>query len=525
MVTTNLDGFSGEMTNRNFTLLVRARTDEGEIIYSDNIVVTLDGEPVTAPTGSDVYEYQLYFEDPVQGDTEIHVITVLAWDDRGNSTFLRYEVTYSFVDTGGVVGTAYILLDATTVGLDPDTLGGAYAYQIKQNEPASYAVLAMLEEFGYEVQYARTPDDGFYLQRISRGGMMDYGKIPENLWAKILADEIGLTGQSSANSLGEFDYTQGSGWMYSVNGVLYAGKSLSDYYLSDGDTLYLRFTLAYGKDIGGYNSSGGSYGKLPTYCGKWINGTYLDEHRWGEETVLLEPTCTQAGTMAQTCSVCGDVRNEVPLEPLGHDLAQVTRQEPTCTEPGSETGVCSRCGETVQTVLEALGHDLTETDRREPTCTEAGYVISSCSRCHESIQSDLEALGHDLTETDRREPTCTEAGYVISSCSRCHESVRSDLEALGHDWRETDRREPTCTEAGYVISSCSRCDETAQTALEPLGHNFVETGRQEPAEGQEGWVDYACSRCGETKRETLPPTGSPVNMQGFRRKKRETKSP
>ena len=237
--------------------------------------------------------------------------------------------------------------------------------------------------------------------------------------------------------------------MYSVNGVLYAGKSLSDYYLSDGDTLYLRFTLAYGKDIGGYNSSGGSYGKLPTYCGKWINGTYLDAQRWGEETVLLEPTCTQAGTMAQTCSVCGDVRNEVPLEPLGHDLAQVTRQEPTCTEPGSETGVCSRCGETVQTVLEALGHDLTETDRREPTCTEAGYVISSCSRC----------------------------------------------------------------------------DETAQTALEPLGHNFVETGRQEPAEGQEGWVDYACSRCGETKRETLPPTGSPVNMQGFRRKKRETKSP
>lgn len=76
-----------------------------------------------------------------------------------------------------------------------------------------------------------------------------------------------------------------------------------------------------------------------------------------------------------------------------------------------------------------------------------------------------------------------------------------------------------------MISSCSRCDETAQTALEPLGHNFVETGRQEPAEGQEGWVDYACSRCGETKRETLPPTGSPVNMQGFRRKKRETKSP
>ena len=35
------------------------------------------------------------------------------------------------------------------MGLDPDTLGGTFTYQIKQNEPASYAVLAMLEEFGY----------------------------------------------------------------------------------------------------------------------------------------------------------------------------------------------------------------------------------------------------------------------------------------------------------------------------------------------------------------------------------------
>ena len=427
IVTTNLDGFTGEITNRNFTFLVKARTHEGKIIYSDNIQVTLDGAPVSNPTGSDVFEYQLYFENPLVGDTEEHRITVLAWDDEGNSTYLEYHVTYAFIDTGGAIGTAYILLDATTVGLDPDTLGGTFTYQIKHNEPASYAVLAMLEEFGYGVEYARTPDDGFYLRRISRGGMMDYGEIPENLWQKILADEIGLTGQSSADSLGEFDYTQGSGWMYSVNGVLYAGKSLSDYYLSDGDTLYIRFTLAYGKDIGGYNSSGGGYGKLPTYCGKWINGTYIDEHHWGEDIILQEPTCTQPGTMAQVCSVCGDVRNEVPLEALGHDLRDITRQEPTCTEPGCETGVCSRCGETIQTTFEALGHDFVETARQEPTCTEPGSVTATCSRCGETIQTPLEALGHDFVETGRQEPTEEQEGWVDYTCSRCGESKRETL--------------------------------------------------------------------------------------------------
>ena len=86
-------------------------------------------------------------------------------------------------------------------------------------------------------------DVGFYLRRISRGGMMDYPAIPENLWSKILQDGLTLTGQTDNNSLGEFDYTQGSGWMYSVGGNTYAGKGLSGYYLTDGDTLYLRFTL------------------------------------------------------------------------------------------------------------------------------------------------------------------------------------------------------------------------------------------------------------------------------------------
>lgn len=358
-VSTNLDGFTGQLTNRNFTFLVQARTYDGGVIYADHILVTLDGKPVRNPTGSDVFEYELYFENPTVGDTETHEVTVLAWDDAGNSTYLRYEVTYSFVDSGGKVGTAYILLDATVVGLDPDTLGGTYPYEIKQNEPASYAVLAMLQEFGYEVDYARSPDDGFYLRRIGRSGMTDYAQIPDALWQKILDDGLGLTGQSSPDSLGEFDYTQGAGWMYSVNGTLYAGKGLSNYYLSDGDTLYIRFTLAYGKDIGGYNASGGSYGRLPTYCGRWVNGTYYDEHQWGGETVLREATCTEAGVMARTCAVCGDVQQTTELPPLGHDFVETGRQEPTEAEGGWVDYTCTRCGEEKRETLPPLE---TETD-------------------------------------------------------------------------------------------------------------------------------------------------------------------
>lgn len=348
VVQTNLDGFTGTLTNRNFTLTVDAKTTTGQRIFADNIFVTLDGQPVSGPTGSQVFEYALYFENPTVGDSQTHEITVLAWDNAGNSTFVRYEVTYSFVDTGGTVGTAYILLDATTVGLDPDTLGGTYVWKIRQNVPASYAVLEMLEEFGYDVEYANSPDDGFYLRRISRGGMMDYAQIPDALWQKIQKDGLGLTGQSSADSLGEFDYTNGSGWMYSLNGTLYAGKGLSGYYLSDGDTLYIRFTLAYGKDIGGYNDG---YGTLSTYCGKWLNGTYFDEHQWGEESVVQEPTCMEPGVLARTCAVCGDQQVTGSVPALGHDFVETDRQEPTQTEEGWIDYTCTRCGATKRETL------------------------------------------------------------------------------------------------------------------------------------------------------------------------------
>ena len=39
--------------------------------------------------------------------------------------------------------------------------------------------------------------------------------------------------------------------MFSVNDI-FSGTSLSDVILNNGDILKLRFTLAYGKDIGGY---------------------------------------------------------------------------------------------------------------------------------------------------------------------------------------------------------------------------------------------------------------------------------
>lgn len=367
-IQTNLEGVT-ELSNRNFTLTVEATAYTGVPLTSSNIEVTMDGKRITQPTGGPQYEYQLYFPDPDEGDITDHFITVRAWDNEGNSAYKSYNITYRFVDTGDVIGTAYIVLDATTVGLG--ILDETYTYKIRQNVPASYAVLEMLEAFGYEASYSGTADVNFYLQRIYRGGLMDYAHVPDNLWAKILRDGLNLTGQYDTASLGEFDYAQGSGWMYSINGSAYAGKGLSNYFLTNGDTIYLRFTLAYGKDIGGYGATGGGYGTLATYCGRWVNGGYIDQHQWQEAAETQKATCTQAGEISSVCAVCGDRKDAQPIEPLGHDFQQTERKEPADGSDGYILYKCTRCEEEKKEVLpwQPLPEDTepTEPGQTQPT--------------------------------------------------------------------------------------------------------------------------------------------------------------
>lgn len=52
------------------------------------------------------------------------------------------------------------------------------------------------------------------------------------------------------NNLYEFDFGSGSGWTYSVNGVLY-NRGSSGYVLKNGDIVEWRYTCDLGRDIGG----------------------------------------------------------------------------------------------------------------------------------------------------------------------------------------------------------------------------------------------------------------------------------
>ncbi len=339
-IVTNLDGASLDMTSTSFPLTVIARTHSdlgAQPIYSNQIQVSMDGQSIGKSYGDTQPTYELYFDAPQQGDEEQHVVRVLAWDGRGNSTLKIYTVTYHQISEGDPAGAVELVLDATTVGLGVLDSG---TVSIVEGETAASVVLRFLEEYGYEVDYQGNPTMNFYLRRIYRADMAYLAAVPERLWSLILRDGIPTNENYDRDSLGEFDYTMGSGWMYSINGTLYEGTGLSGYKVRDGITIYLRFTLSYGKDIGGYDATGGGYGKLSSYCGIWINGGYQALGHDFVETARQEPTQTEDGFVRYTCTKCQETKEEILPATGEGEIPEPSEPEPS--EPGSRSAGATR---------------------------------------------------------------------------------------------------------------------------------------------------------------------------------------
>ena len=128
----------------------------------------------------------------------------------------------------------------------------------------------LLEENGYTCSAS-----SYYLASIGKPGINNGYSIAPELKQIIIEDGMDAFGAgddprpASMDSLGEFDYYRWSGWMYSYNGR-YPGYGMNACKPQDGAVIRVRFTLALGKDIGGFSpATGGNYGNS--------NGNYYKE--------------------------------------------------------------------------------------------------------------------------------------------------------------------------------------------------------------------------------------------------------
>lgn len=155
---------------------------------------------------------------------------------------------------------------------------------------------------------------------------------------------------------------------------------------------------------------------------------------------ITPATCNERGKVLFTCTDkdCNEFRIEYFGEALGHDYTlKSILVDPTCTEAGSGIFVCTRCGEEAIRSISALGHNHVYNRTIEPTCLDEGEEIYSCTRCGDEISKSITALGHDFTGTYQHiDPTCVDSGSDSYQCIRCEECSVTTIEALGHNYSE-----------------------------------------------------------------------------------------
>lgn len=250
---------SNAMTVRgtDFTLDIQAEDHSGARIYQNGISVQLNGTVYSYSWASEFVSYRLWLE---SGDNTLNVRIT---DNDGRYSDYSYTINCEAVEDGEQIGEIIISVDANVLGLGD--LISPIKVPIYQGVNGAEVIAKLLEDNGFTYSNSGSLYESFYLRRIQKQGLAIASRvsIPQQLIDEINADGLEWKSQKYEDSLGEHDYCQGSGWQYSVNGS-YIGYSLSDYYPKDGDVVRIRYTLAYGKDIGGYssgNSGGQNYDK------------------------------------------------------------------------------------------------------------------------------------------------------------------------------------------------------------------------------------------------------------------------
>ena len=238
------------MKTPDLIVLVDGRSCNGQQLYANNYTVSVNGTVVSAPISQSGYQfgYTAYLS-----NVGANTITITATDGDGYAATRSWTVYY---EEGTV--TVTVSVEATTVGLgylvaptEVTVPGGTDAWTVVQQ---------VLTENGYGIS-----GSGSYLSAIQRSGICNGWSIDPELMGRIIEDNMDELGAGmdprpySMDSLGEFDFYRYSGWMYSYNGS-YPGYGFNVCKPQDGSVIRVRYTLAMGKDIGGYSSANGNYG-------------------------------------------------------------------------------------------------------------------------------------------------------------------------------------------------------------------------------------------------------------------------
>lgn len=241
------------LRNRSQTFHVEVVDDNGKQVQSNHIAITVTNNGKRVPykhSNGTLVSYSLNVQN---GPNHIEITAI----DQKSGSIGTYELTVygEIANEDEKIGSITFSLEASTIGLG--YIIPPQEVDLYPNEPGSRTIDRVFKEYGIEYDYTGKHENSFYLEAIYKPGLVTNPVIPADL-AELVERDFELN-DYYPDSLGEFNFSSGSGWMYSVDGH-YPNVGFADYYFKDGQVVRIRFTLAYGADIGG-GSPGTNYHK------------------------------------------------------------------------------------------------------------------------------------------------------------------------------------------------------------------------------------------------------------------------
>lgn len=491
------------------------------------------------------------------GDDFYYELYIYAEDEHGNWNEKKIYLTAKRSEPGQKTGkTAQIYIDLSVLGLGRY---GPVSYDILSAEPLSYVVAKVVlnqavpapfnkpcETFpAWTGRFAGSLDQGFYLTELDDGSNLvnraralrknslnqewdQFGSTPDEilagidsyfgagedlalLWRCLYRNGIRLNYADGA--LGEFDFTDASGWMYSLSdgSTFYPGQGLSDYYFtgSGRDVLTIRYTLACGWDVGGGGEKGnGGAG----YCRTCVNGEWSGEHHYpATPDKNGNYVCASCGT-AESCphttwewkSIDDETHQKHCLSPTCDALFGTAEAHKITytTDAETHTAVCSDCGYTAEPEAHRWGDAVSTA-----TCTDPGTETRTCLVCGYVDTHDVGPKGHSTQGSWE-----SNASGHWQKCRVCHQEIEGTF--ASHSWtRGSDLQDWYCSvcwsdhEDGKISAtdnqdglthtiSCSGCTQIGGI------ENHDTLG-----------ADGSCSACGYTKAPDIPEHDCAANLK------------
>ena len=181
--------------------------------------------------------------------TQQVLLAVAAWERYAAGTNDIYDMTDVVPGSGSDDDTAYAAIAVEKFSIGQGYLVEPLLVPLENGETTAELLDRVLREQGLTYRNDGSLTDSFYLMWIEdeEGSLTaDFPEISLNYAAE---NGIRITNPRRRATLGEFDYTNGSGWMYSLNDV-FPNVGMSDTVPENGDVIRIRFTaMGYGADV------------------------------------------------------------------------------------------------------------------------------------------------------------------------------------------------------------------------------------------------------------------------------------